>query len=97
MAKKISILCPVFNEGAVVPLFYQRLKPVISSLKVKYKVDLVFLDNASEDGTYDKILEIKKDWPSTYKKIILPNSPRIRRRGNHTRHGGVCVVHQRSP
>ena len=24
------------------------------------------MDNASEDGTYDKILEIKKDWPSTY-------------------------------
>ena len=42
MAKKISILCPVFNEEAVVPLLYQRLKPVISSLKVKYKVDLVF-------------------------------------------------------
>ena len=64
--KKISILCPVFNEEAAVPLFYQRLKPVLSSLSRNYQVDLVFLDNASDDGTYRQILDIRKDWPSTY-------------------------------
>ncbi len=63
---KISILCPVFNEEAAIPLFYQRLKPVLSSLSSRYDVDLVFLDNASTDGSYGEILEIRKDWPSTY-------------------------------
>jgi polyisoprenyl-phosphate glycosyltransferase len=64
--KKISILCPVYNEEAAVPLFYRRLKPVLSDLGNRYDVDLVFLDNASTDGTYGQILEVRKDFPSTY-------------------------------
>ena len=63
---KISILCPVYNEEAAVPLFYQRLKPVLLRLQRNYAVDLVFLDNASNDHTYERILEVRKDWPQTY-------------------------------
>lgn len=64
--KKISILCPVYNEEAAIPLFYRRLRPVLSDLGNRYEVDLVFLDNASTDGTYSQILDVRKDWPSTY-------------------------------
>jgi glycosyltransferase involved in cell wall biosynthesis len=63
---KITVLCPVYNEEAAVPLFYQQLKPVLLRLQERYKVDLVFLDNASEDKTCEKILAVRQDWPSTY-------------------------------
>lgn len=64
--KKISILCPVYNEEAAIPLFYRRLKPVICDLNNRYDIDLIFLDNASTDGTYDQILLVRKDWSATY-------------------------------
>ncbi|MBM3535524.1 MAG: glycosyltransferase family 2 protein [Alphaproteobacteria bacterium] len=74
MLPKFVILCPVYNEEAAVPLFYQRLKPVIANLAGRYSINLVFLDNASNDSTYEEILKIKKDWSSTY---IVVNSRNV--------------------
>jgi polyisoprenyl-phosphate glycosyltransferase len=62
----LAILCPVYNEEKVVPLFMARLLPVIRRLETVCEVQLVFLNNASEDGTLDLILEPRPDWPRTY-------------------------------
>jgi dolichol-phosphate mannosyltransferase len=51
----LSIICPVHNEADVVPLFYQRLAPVFARLSRRYKLQLVFLNNASSDGTLEAI------------------------------------------
>ena len=59
MPLKITVLCPVFNEQSVVPLFFARMKPVIDQLTPTYSVDLVFLNNASTDGTYDVIQDLR--------------------------------------
>ncbi len=48
----LTVICPVFNEENTVPLFFARMLPVIESLSSRYKVDLLFLNNASTDGTY---------------------------------------------
>ena len=48
----LTVICPVFNEENTVPLFFARILPVIESLSSRYKVDLLFLNNASTDGTY---------------------------------------------
>lgn len=62
----LSIICPVYNEQETVPLFFERLRPVIDRLAERYFVRLVFLNNASSDGTLGKIDEIHSRFPETY-------------------------------
>ena len=49
--QKISIICPVFNEEKVVPLYYERLQKAISCLQDRYFVELIFINNCSTDNT----------------------------------------------
>lgn len=62
----LSILCPAYNEAQVVPLFYRRLKPVIDLLEPRYAVRLIFLNNASTDGTVAAIHRIILERSDTY-------------------------------
>ena len=62
----LTIICPVYNEVQVVPLFFKRIEPVIEKMSERYVVDLLFLNNASTDGTYQAIEEIRKDHPFVY-------------------------------
>ncbi len=57
----------------MVPLFFSKLVPVISELLGKYKVDLLFLNNASTDGTYDAIEALRKEHDFVY-VISLSNN-----------------------
>ena len=70
---KITVLCPVHNEQSVIPLFFARLKPVIDTLLSRYRVDLVFLNNASTDGTYQVIEEIRKEHSFVYVITLSAN------------------------
>ncbi|MEX3014525.1 glycosyltransferase family 2 protein [Gymnodinialimonas hymeniacidonis] len=58
---RLSILCPVYNEENVVPLFWGRIAPVIKDLSAQFEVHLVFLDNCSTDATYDVIQALRAD------------------------------------
>lgn len=58
--RSLAILCPVYNEDVVIPLFWGRMSPVIDTLSEKYQVNLVFLDNASTDNTYAEIEKLRK-------------------------------------
>lgn len=49
----LTVICPVFNERETVPLFFARMQPVVAALSKKYRVDVLFLNNASTDGTYE--------------------------------------------
>jgi len=62
----LAILCPVYNEEVVVTLFFGRILPVMQRLSARYHVRLVFLNNASEDGTLERIAAIIEQWPETY-------------------------------
>lgn len=66
MLPKITVLCPVFNEQSVIPLFFARLIPVIGQLKPTYDVDVVFLNNASTDGTYEAIQTLRRGYDFVY-------------------------------
>lgn len=66
MPELLTILCPVHNEEAVVPLFFARIRPVLAKLSERYSVDLVFLNNASTDRTLEEIEKVRQSWPSTY-------------------------------
>jgi polyisoprenyl-phosphate glycosyltransferase len=65
-APLITILCPVYNEDRVVPLFFERIQPVMEKLSEHYAVHLVFLNNASRDRTAQQIEKVREVWPSTY-------------------------------
>ncbi len=50
----VSIICPVFNEEACVPLFFQRLQAMLSPLWTSFEFELIFTNNASTDRTLVK-------------------------------------------
>ena len=62
----LTIICPVYNEDQVIPLFFSRLKPIINELTSRYIVELLFLNNASTDGTYDMIESLRKKYAFVY-------------------------------
>jgi glycosyltransferase involved in cell wall biosynthesis len=72
-APVITILCPVYNEGGVIPLFYGRIRPVIEKLSKRYEVHLLFLNNASTDESIQQIEKIRESWPSTFLVTLSRN------------------------
>lgn len=62
--KKISIVCPVYNEEEAIPLFYNRLKAVIQEMHQKYDFEVIFTNNASSDTSLDIIKNIRHTDPS---------------------------------
>ena len=63
---RLTILCPCYNEEAVIALFFNRLLPVIKQLSVKYDVQAVFLNNASTDSSLSQINSLREHWPHVY-------------------------------
>jgi dolichol-phosphate mannosyltransferase len=64
--QQLSILCPVHNEERAIPLFFERIRPVLYKLSEHYVVHLIFLNNASTDQSSQQILKIREFWPATY-------------------------------
>lgn len=54
-ARKISIIVPVYNEAANIPVLYRELSEHLSSLS--YSIEFVFVD----DGSTDESLRVIKD------------------------------------
>lgn len=69
----LTIICPAYNEEQAVPLFFGRIQPVIAQLSSRYKVDLLFLNNASTDCTLDAITQLRKDHPYIYVITLSAN------------------------
>jgi dolichol-phosphate mannosyltransferase len=69
----LTILCPVFNEEAVVPLFFERMKPVMDALAERYEVNLTFINNASTDGTLDAIERLRAVHPHVFVLSLSTN------------------------
>jgi undecaprenyl-phosphate 4-deoxy-4-formamido-L-arabinose transferase len=56
MRKSISVVIPVFRSGPMLEELYQRLQSVLSSLTDRW--DIILVDDASNDGTFDRMLEL---------------------------------------
>ena len=59
-AKKLSIICPVFNEEKTIPLFYKRMKNVLNQIS-EYDYEIIFTNNSSTDDTLLEIYKLKKE------------------------------------
>ena len=57
MSRLISILTPCFNEAGNVEELYVRILQAIEPLK-QYDFEIIFIDNASVDGTVDILREL---------------------------------------
>jgi dolichol-phosphate mannosyltransferase len=70
---RLTIICPVYNEEKVVPLFFERALLVIKELSARYQVDLLFLNNASTDGTYQAIEKLRQEHAFVYVITLSSN------------------------
>jgi glycosyltransferase involved in cell wall biosynthesis len=70
---KLTVICPVYNEEVVVPLFYERFRAVREKLLGEYSVDLVFCNNASSDATLESIARIRATDPDVFVLTLSRN------------------------
>ncbi|HWI13392.1 MAG TPA: glycosyltransferase family 2 protein [Burkholderiales bacterium] len=60
----LTVICPVHDEAATIPLFFDRLRAVFETLAGRYRTELVFVNNASTDQTLEAIAALRgaHDW-----------------------------------
>ena len=51
----ISLICPVYNEEAAIPIFLKRLRESIEPLRDRYDFELIFTNDGSTDRTIELI------------------------------------------
>jgi len=62
MGKTISIVVPVYNDELVLPLFYERMIPVLNGLR-NYQCKVIFIDDGSRDNSWKIIRNISEADP----------------------------------
>lgn len=67
--KTISVISPAFNEAENVRICYERLRDIFATQLPEYRLEHIFADNASTDGTVDILREIAAADPNV--KVIL--------------------------
>ena len=58
MEIKYSIVVPVYNEEQAIPLFYERIIPVMEQTKETYEI--IFINDGSKDNTYNILNDLAK-------------------------------------
>ncbi|HET7690658.1 MAG TPA: glycosyltransferase family 2 protein [Nocardioidaceae bacterium] len=73
----LSVVVPMYNEEAVVPLFVARLRPVLDEL-VRRSDDLTYevvcVDDGSRDSTAEILLAHRHEWPELRVVRLLRNA-----------------------
>ena len=72
MEKTISIVVPVYNEELVLPLFYERIVPVLNGL-INYQCRVIFIDDGSRDNSWKIIRNISEADPR-FSGVRLPRN-----------------------
>jgi glycosyltransferase involved in cell wall biosynthesis len=62
--ERITIMVPCYNEEETVPLFYDRIRPIIDRLDEP--VELLFVNDGSTDGTLARIRELRERDPRVH-------------------------------
>ncbi|NOL43617.1 glycosyltransferase family 2 protein [Kribbella sandramycini] len=72
MDPELSVVVPMYDEEAVLPIFFERMHPLLDSLGLQY--ELLVVDDGSRDRTAPMLLEAAKDWPQLRVIRLLRNS-----------------------
>jgi polyisoprenyl-phosphate glycosyltransferase len=55
----LSIVTPVYNEAATVPIFYERLVRALEPLRARMDLEIIFSNNRSTDATEEAVLALR--------------------------------------
>lgn len=67
--KTISVISPAYNEVENIRICYERLRDIFAAQLPEYRLEHIFADNASTDGTVEILREIAASDPNV--KVIL--------------------------
>jgi dolichol-phosphate mannosyltransferase len=65
-SRKLSIVCPAYEEEEVLPRFHAELCAVLAGLRHEYDVEIIYVDDGSRDGTL------------AYLRSLAASDPRVR-------------------
>ncbi|TCC58069.1 glycosyltransferase [Kribbella pittospori] len=68
----LSVVVPMYDEEEVLPLFLERMHPLLDGLGISY--ELIVVDDGSRDRTATLLLEAARDWPQLRIVRLLRNS-----------------------
>lgn len=68
----LSVVVPMYDEEAVLPLFAERVRPVLDGLGETYEV--VVVDDGSRDATPVLLLKERRNWPQLRVVRLRTNS-----------------------
>jgi glycosyltransferase involved in cell wall biosynthesis len=68
----LSVVVPMYDEEDVLPIFVERMRPVLDSLRISY--ELVVVDDGSRDQTAALLTVAARDWPELRLVRLLRNS-----------------------
>jgi glycosyltransferase involved in cell wall biosynthesis len=69
---ELSVVVPMYDEEEVLPIFFERMRPLFDGLGIGYEVLVV--DDGSRDGTASLLLAAAVDWPELRLVRLLRNS-----------------------
>ena len=58
--KKISFIFPVYNEEQGLDKLYEEINIVLTDLKDKYNLEVIFINDGSKDNSLNKLIELQK-------------------------------------
>jgi glycosyltransferase involved in cell wall biosynthesis len=68
----LSVVVPMYDEEEVLPIFFDRMRPLLDGLGVSY--ELLVVDDGSRDATASSLLAAATDWPQLRLVRLLRNS-----------------------
>ncbi|MGW6279357.1 glycosyltransferase family 2 protein [Kribbella sp. NPDC055071] len=71
-APELSVVVPMYDEEEVLPIFFDRMHPLLDGLGVDY--ELLVVDDGSRDRTAALLLAAAEDWPQLRVVRLLRNS-----------------------
>lgn len=58
---RVSIVCPCYNEEAMLPLYYDAMQKVVFARLPEYDFELIFINDGSKDQTLPFLRELAKN------------------------------------
>jgi glycosyltransferase involved in cell wall biosynthesis len=69
---ELSVVVPMYDEEEVLPIFFERMRPLLDGLGISY--ELVVVDDGSRDRTAEMLSAATQDWPQLRLVRLLRNS-----------------------